>query len=195
LVIASIHFQKETLQILEKLNIKVYVGVILNDYEDIYKLIEDIGIILDKKEQGLQIITNMKSKIEEVKNKTKNLKKPNIYYMLSFGEDGDFTAGKDTFISYFINIAGGNNIGDEIKGWKYSKERLIERNPDIIVCSKYNNIKEQIKDSSIYKELKAVKNNKVYEIDNNILERMSPRNIEGILELVKFFHPEITNDK
>lgn len=191
LIIASTHFQKETLSILEKLGINVYIGVATESYEDIYKLIKAIGRIGGKEKNADKLIDNMKNKIEYIKNKVKNLKKPDVYYMLSFGESGDFTAGKDTFISYLINTAGGNNIADEITGWKYSVERIIEKNPDIIICNKFNNIANQLKIMSVYNQLKSVKNNKIYPIDINLIERIGPRNIKGLFILTKIFHPEI----
>ena len=44
--------------------------------------------------------------------------------------------------------------------------------------------------SENYKELSAVKNNQVYGIDKNLLERQGYRNAEGIKVLATIFHPE-----
>ena len=41
-----------------------------------------------------------------------------------------------------------------------------------------------------YKELTAVKEGRVYEIDNNLLDRQGYRNSEGLLKLAEIFHPE-----
>lgn len=41
-----------------------------------------------------------------------------------------------------------------------------------------------------YKELTAVKEGKVYEIDNNLIDRQGYRNAEGVMTLAKIFHPE-----
>src|SRR4030042_3063892 len=40
LIMASTHFQKETLAILEKLDINVYIGTVTDNYDDVYKLIK-----------------------------------------------------------------------------------------------------------------------------------------------------------
>jgi len=195
LIIASTHFQKETLIKLNKLNIKIYIGLIDNNYKKLYKTISDIGIIIDEVNKANKLIEYMKNNINDIKNKVAGLKKPNVYYMLSFGEVGDFTAGRDTFISYLINISGGSNIADEITGWNYSLERLVQKNPDIIICSKRSYIKDRLKITPVYNELKAVVNNNVYEIDANIIERIGPRNIEAIKLMSKIFHPDIIVDK
>ncbi len=35
-----------------------------------------------------------------------------------------------------IKMAGGKNAADDVKGWKYSLERLVEKDPDILICSR-----------------------------------------------------------
>ena len=42
-----------------------------------------------------------------------------------------------------------------------------------------------------YKELSAVKNNKVFEIDDNLVNRQGPRIAEGVEALAKILHPDL----
>jgi len=81
-------------------------------------------------------VTEMKEKIEFVKSKVDGLEKPSVYYVLGYGEFGDYTAGRDTFISRMIGMAGGKNAADDVEGWKYNIESLLEKDPDILICSK-----------------------------------------------------------
>ena len=46
-------------------------------------------------------------------------------------------------------------------------------------------------DTAGYKELSAVKNNNVIEIDDDILARQGPRLGQAIEELAKIFHPDL----
>ena len=39
-------------------------------------------------------------------------------------------------------------------------------------------------------DLNAVKTNKLYEIDNNLLDRQGPRIANGLEEMAKLIHPE-----
>ncbi|MCY1152092.1 MAG: ABC transporter substrate-binding protein, partial [Sphaerochaetaceae bacterium] len=112
-----------------------------------------------------------------------------VYYALSFGEWGDFTAGGSTFIGKMINLAGAINIAEDVDGWNYSVEQLIEKDPQIIIVSKYYNSKDQFINTWPYSSLTAVKENRVYEIDNNLLDRQGIRNAQGLLELAKIIHP------
>ena len=36
-----------------------------------------------------------------------------------------------------IEIAGGKNAADDAIGWKYSVEKLVEKDPDVLICSKF----------------------------------------------------------
>ncbi|MEQ8198457.1 MAG: ABC transporter substrate-binding protein, partial [Clostridiaceae bacterium] len=60
--------------------------------------------------------------------------------------------------------------------------------PDIIVVR--NGEKSAFSSGEGYKELKAVKEGKVYEIDNNMLDRQGPRQADGLEALAKILHPE-----
>jgi len=195
LIIASDHFQKNTLSEIQKMNIPVYIGFLKNDYDAVYKLINDIGIMLDNKPESEKLISGMKKEMGNVEKKIKKIKsKPKVYYMISYGDAGNFTAGRDTYISKLIKLAGGENIGDIITGWEISYENLLNNDPDIIICSKYNNIKKNIIDNNFFKKLNAVKNNRVYEMDINLIDRIGPRNIEGLKTMAKIIHPEVFSD-
>ena len=64
-------------------------------------------------------------------------------------------------------------------------EKLIEQDPDIIICSKYYDAKAGIEQAQGYKDLRAVKEGRLLEIDNNLLDRQGPRLADGLEELAK----------
>ena len=126
--------------------------------------------------------------------KVKDVSRPRVYYVVGFGEAGDFTAGGDTFIGTIIEMAGGDNVAKDLQGWQYSLEKLIEQDPDIIICSKYYDAKAGIEQAQGYKDLRAVKEGRLLEIDNNLLDRQGPRLADGLEELAKLIHPELFAD-
>lgn len=190
LVIASTHFSEESLKKLEELNIKVAVLYGSENFNGAYETISKVGQLTNANSKSEQIISNMKKKVLEVTNKVKNKNKPTVYDVVSFGKYGDYTVGKDTFISQMIEMAGGKNAANDVVGWKYSVEKLVENDPNILICSKYYNSKEGIKSTNGYKDLTAVKNNKLFEIDDNLINRQGPRLADGLETLAKIIHPE-----
>lgn len=190
-VIASTHFKKESLEKLEQLGIKVVVLYGEESFDGVYETIEKVSKVIGEEEAGNKIVKDMKAKVEDVLNKVKDAKKPVVYYVVGFGQYGDYTAGKGTFIDQLIDMAGGTNAANDVEGWKYSVEKLVEKNPDILICSKFYDSKAGIMQTNGYKDLTAVKEGKLFEIDNNILDRQGPRLAEGLEELAKIIHPEL----
>ncbi|XOQ58589.1 MAG: ABC transporter substrate-binding protein [Clostridium sp.] len=190
LVIASNQLGKEDLKKIEELNIKVVVLSGADSFQGTYDIITNVGKVLNSNSKANSVISSMKKKVEYVQKKVKGMPTPSVYYVVSFGKVGDYTAGRDTFIGKMITMAGGKNAADDITGWKYSIEKLIEKNPDMIICSNKFNSKNGIKTTVGYKDLDAVKNNKVFEIDEDIINRQGPRLADGLEALAKIIHPE-----
>lgn len=190
-VIASTHFKKEVVTKLEELNIKVLVLYGQESFDGVYETITKVAQVLNAKEAGDKVIGDMKKKVDSVTAKVKEAKKPSVYYVVGYGKSGDFTAGKGTFIGNMIEMAGGTNAANDVEGWKYSLEKLVEKNPDILVCSKNFETKKGIEGANGYKDLKAVKGGKLLEIDENLLNRQGPRLAEGLETLARLIHPEV----
>ncbi len=190
LVIGSVHCPKDLLENLTKLGISAIAIYDDNSLDGSYNIISKIGYVMDEEEKANEIIETNKALVDQIVNKTATLDKKTVYYALSFGEWGDFTAGGNTFIGKMINLSGAINIAEDVDGWNYSVEQLIEKDPQIIIVSKYYDSKNQFINTWPYSSLTAVKENRVYEIDNNLLDRQGIRNAQGLLELAKIIHPD-----
>ena len=101
-----------------------------------------------------------------------------VYYVVGFGDGGDFTAPKNTHIQEIIELAGGRNAGDSLTGWNISREYLFKVNPDIIV------VRQEDRDAFVsrhpYTQLDAVKNGKVYPIESGWIDVVSLRNMQAV---------------
>ncbi|AYD39952.1 ABC transporter substrate-binding protein [Clostridium fermenticellae] len=190
LIITSSLTKPDTLKKLQQLKLNVLVLSNTESFENTYDLIKTIGNVLNENQKAYTVVSNMKQKIQNVESKIKGKSKPSVYYIISYGKNGDFTAGKDTFIGKMINMAGGKNAADDVMGWNYSLEKLIEKNPDIMICSNKFNSKAGIKSANGYKDLKAVKDNKLFEINDDLIDRQGPRLADGFEALAKIIHPE-----
>jgi len=164
--------------------------------EGTYAEIENIGKIIGKDEEGKSLSNNLKTQVEDIYSKVKDLpedKKPKVFYMV--WNDPMMSAGNNTFINELIEKAGGINIvaKDGLSDWpQYSLEKLIENNPDIIIApvSLAANPDVIIKDSK-YSTIKAVINKKVYIIPDNTISRPNQNVIKGLTMLSTAIHPEI----
>lgn len=192
LVIASTHFSKDTLTKLEELKIPTVVLYGEESFDGVYDTISNVGKLLNSNSQAKSLIDDMKKKVEDVKKSVEGKDKPTVYYVVGYGKTGDFTAGKNTFIGQLLEMAGADNIAADVTDWKYSLEKLIEKNPDIIICPSVGGFKQGLETTNGYKDLKAVKNKKLYEIDENLIVRQGPRLADGLAGLAKIIHSEAT---
>ena len=190
-VFASTHFDKAVIKKLEALNIKVIVLYGEENFTGVYDTMTKLGLVVNASVKAQSIVSDMKKKVANITSKVANAKKPTVYYVAGYGKSGDFTAGKDTFIGNMIEMAGGKNAADDAVGWKYSVEKLVEKDPDVLICSKFFDSKKGIEATAGYKDLKAVKNGKLLEVDDNTIVRQGPRLAEGLEAIAKLIHPEL----
>lgn len=172
---------------------KVYFYKTPNSYEEQKKLIRDLANLVEEKENGEKLIKNMDDRLKDLQNKiAKNYKgaKPRILMYTSFGT----TSGKNTTFNDMVKLINGVNVAAEagIDRFKdISKEKVIELNPDIIIvpiAKKYDNINKISKlffEDPSFKNVKAIKNKKVYFMQYKDITPTSQYMINSIEELAK----------
>lgn len=193
IVFASAHFKEDIAKKLEGLGIKIEVIYNAEDFSGSYDAINRVGEMVNAKDEALELVVSLEKEIEYIKEQVKEQEIPTVYYVVGFGKDGDYTATGDTFVAQMIEIAGGENIAKDATGWKYSLEKIIEEDPEYILISQNYGMKEEFEQTEGYKELSAVKHNKLIEIDDDLLNRQGPRLAQGVESLAKILHPDLFN--
>lgn len=184
---------KEVFEKLADLKINVLV-VEARTMEQITDTFMMIGKAVGAEDKAKAFADEVTGRINNIKEKVKGANKVKSYYVLSFGKEGNWTGGRGTFMSELINMAGGENIADDTESWvEYSTEKLVEKNPDIILLSDMvaNGNKDILDTENGYKETNAVKNDKVMIMDDNLVQRPGPRIADGLELIAKAIHPEI----
>lgn len=161
-----------------------------NSIEGSYATMTELGRILNVNEETKAVIDGIRAEIEAVAEKTKDLEPVSVYYVAGFGQGGDYTAGGDTFMNDLIEAAGATNAAGDAEGWSYSAEQLIAKDPDFIVIGSMADLTEEFKSTEPYSSLTAVKEDRVMEIDDNLISREGPRLAEGVRLMAEIFHPE-----
>ncbi|MDI6776142.1 MAG: cobalamin-binding protein [Syntrophales bacterium] len=185
--------RRETVEQFERIGLPVYI-VNPVSLEDILKMVLDIGRITGKEDTAKKLIFNLRRRVESVVLKTRQMKKPRVFLLL--GTDPMITVGRDTLHDKLITLAGGVNVagGDTIKYPRYSIEEVMVKQPDVIIIT---SMKREENFASLrdkwkkWKNIPAVRNDRIYTIDTDLITRSSPRIINGLEELVKIIHPEL----
>ena len=161
------------------------VSMILND-------ILTLGEITGNSETAQKNVQKITNRLNKIKSKTENLPKVSVYWEI--WDSPLMSIGKNSFITELISLSGGKNIFDSINA-DYplvSEEEILFKNPDIIIFSSENiNGKTKIQNREGWKNLSAVKEQKIFPLDTNFITRPGSRIAESIEILLKIFDPEI----
>ncbi|MDL2205712.1 ABC transporter substrate-binding protein [Eubacteriales bacterium OttesenSCG-928-N13] len=176
-VFASTTLQRESIDKMEELGLTV----VCNDPTSLSGVIPGIELIAQVMgTDAAGVVQPIEAAIAEVSAAAAEHDGLKVYFALSFGEYGDYTAGPGTFIDDMIKLCGGTNVaGDMPVSWpQYSIEQLVANDPDLIIVSDYmgdGSIEQQLCATPGYQELRAVKEGRVYGVDANITSRPGPR--------------------
>jgi iron complex transport system substrate-binding protein len=201
LIIASGAYQQS---LAEKFTEQGKTVVILNptEFSGILADITLLGQITGQNENATALVDSMQSKVEEVTAKTSGLARPSVYVEYYVDKNGYSSYGANSYINELIGMAGGINVFAGFQGQYVttSTEEVIKANPEIIVISKgvMSNLSgitpDSIRARESWDNIDALKNNKIYEVDEALITIWGPRIVNGLEELAQVIHPEVFND-
>lgn len=187
----------ETIHRLNDLGLSVY-WVNSKGFGGVIKTIENIGEITGKREGSIRIINYMMKKKAHLLSLTKSLPKPKVFFQM--GVDPMITVGRETLTDDLIRLAGGRSISENesINYPPYSIETVIFKAPEIIIMSSMESKKDYLKLVKMWqhwKSIPAVKRNAIYVIESNLVDRPTPRIVEGLEAMVRMIHPEVFQER
>ncbi|KQL45224.1 ABC transporter substrate-binding protein [Brevibacillus choshinensis] len=197
LVIGGISMEKPVADKLKTLGMPVYVTQ-PKKLDDIMANILVMGTITNRQEQAEQMVAQMKEDIARVTEAVKNVKpeeKKKVYLEFSPG----WTVGKGEFMDELITLAGATNIASETEGWNpISEEKIVKDDPDVILYAKGitddktgKQLEDIIKNRSGWDKMKAIRDQQIYGMDQNILSRPGPRITQGLIDVAKAIYPDL----
>ena len=190
LVLAAGGIQDKLRTKLEELGVQVYV-VDPKTYDGIIATIENVGKLAGTEDGAAAVTDEMTAAQMEVQAAVGDLPKATTF--LEIYSEPLMTAGTDTFIDDMITIAGGENIGATAgSGFpQFSTEVLVETDPAVYIADSGSmSDPGDITKRAGFAELTAVKDGKVYVIDDSIIARPGPRLAQGLKALAGYIHPE-----
>lgn len=197
LVLATGGVQKEGVDKLDELGITVYT-VFPRTFKGTVGSIRKIGTITGTGDKAEELTSDMEKRAEKVREaasreQSKGKAKPKAFYEIFYEETGIWTAGRRSVISDLIKLAGGVNLAD-IKAsdyYQFTLEGLFQENPDVYLfgSGSMSNSGDVGKRPG-WGNLNAVKNGRVYVINEDLIYRAGPRLIDGLEEVFKDLYPK-----
>lgn len=172
------------------------------DLDSVMDLIEDIGKILDLEEKAANITENMNERMGTVMERISNISmddRPNVLYVTYYdGTSDPWVGSSSTFSGNLIQMAGGKNSIDNNVGVvvQVSIETIIDSDPDVIITSQSTTwptpSRSTILDEDTWRDISAVVNGRVIDIDGDLIDRTGPYLIEGLEAIHDALYPEGT---
>ncbi len=193
LVLAATHYKEDVLNKFKEAKINIFAKDSPKTLEQMYEFTLVLGNIVNRNYEARALVSSLRSKVQSVEMWTSKIKnKPSVYYVVGTGEHGEYTFGDNTFTNDVIAAAGAINVAKDSEGYKYTLEKLIDKNPTYIFGPQW--AYDTMKGNDNYKSLKALNNNNFKVVDDNIFSRPSSRLIDqGLKLLVKELHKNIYN--
>ena len=145
----------------------------LNNIDGMYKSIEDLGNLLDRKKEAKELIDDYKTFIEDYKAKHRDKKAPKVLVLM--GLPGSYVvATENSYAGSLIKLAGAENVyeGTDQQFITINTEDMLKKDPDMILRTAHalpDDVMEMFKkdfaENDIWKHFRAVKENKVYDLD------------------------------
>lgn len=144
----------------------------LSTVNGLKETIANLGEKFDKSEKAVEIIAELENKENEL-NLSKKENKEDI--LILFGAPGSVMVSTDnSYVGNLVKIAGGNNIfeSESSSFIQVNMEEIIKRNPDKILIMTHavpEEAKKTVEEEfakATWQQLDAIKNNKVYYLEN-----------------------------
>jgi len=140
------------------------------------------------------MVEKLQKRLNNITAQISHKNKPRVFFQI--GLEPVITIGRGTLINDVIERAGGVNVAslDIARYPLYSVEGIMGASPEIILFAPMINDKEFSVVKSFWQKFRgipAVDNNRIYQINTDLISRASPRIVDAIEKMALIFHPEI----
>lgn len=208
LVIADTMLSADNQKSLEDAGIPVMIERFMSP-DRIMTVINNLGIVMDKKERASEIIVFIENNQRLIQEHTADLEPedmPAVFYESSPTKPYNTFSSSSSFDDIVVSAGGINIAGDlgneSVSSPEVTPEWILQIDPDVILQREPSDdeytedelkaLREAIISREELKDVQAVKDGRVYVISGKVTTGV--RSIVGELYLAKWFHPELFSD-
>jgi iron complex transport system substrate-binding protein len=173
--------------------------------KDMYAYWKILGVLTGKPERASNMIANFKKAVAGLKAATHMISaKKRVYFEAVHSKMKTFSP--DSMAIFALETAGGVNVAHDAKPVRqtniaaYGKERILARGDEIdVYLAQYGAMNRPtvplIKNEPGFQAIKAVKNNKIFIVDERIVSRPTFRLLNGIIQIGEILYPDVFDDR
>jgi iron complex transport system substrate-binding protein len=185
--------ERAVVEIIERAGIAVYV-VNPRNVRDAVLTIALLGELCGVEQKAEVLAAELTRRVDKVVRMTASREKPLVFLQINLHPI--MTVNSRTIHHDLIRLAGGRNMTarEPITYPRISMEEIIRRQPDIILISSMERggrFEYARKEWLRWTSIPAVKTGRVHLIDSDLIDRPSPRVVEGLERMAELIHPGI----
>jgi len=188
--------QRNLAQRLERIGYRS-LTVSIDRVSELYEAIKKIGEAVGSETQADELVLGVGEKLKNLSALVGGEDKVKVLWVVQ--REPLRVAGRNTFVNEMIELAGGENaIGPTVHKYPpISSEQVYVCNPDVIIepAMVSNDLGSEragaVKYWGKFKNVGAVKNDRVYVIDGDIVSRLGPRLYEAVETIARCLRPEL----
>lgn len=181
LIIASTVTNTRIMDKLKLLGIKVVIFPYPKSFSKICTQFLTLGKLVGKEDSAQKIIQETRKRVNSTRTQTENL--PSRRVFVQIGNNPLYTVTRDTYFQDLIILAGGVNICKNVKSGLYSREKVLEDNPEVIFITTMGLTgEEEKKHWEKFTSVDAVQHKNIFLIDSERMCSPTPQNFVLTLE-------------
>ncbi|MCU0596903.1 MAG: cobalamin-binding protein, partial [Desulfobacterota bacterium] len=174
--------ERYVLDLLEQAHIKVYF-VNPRDVRQAIETISTLGLVCGLSEKARQISDALTLRVDHVVKVARDRKRPLVFLQINI--QPIMSVNRNTVHHDLIRLAGGDNMtADEAVTYpRISLEEVIRRKPEVLLVSsmeREGRFEKARQDWLQWTSLPAVQKGRVHLIDSDLIDRPSPRVVDGL---------------
>lgn len=154
------------------------------------------GELTGTRREARQLMTEISRQIEAVSAKVAGIpesERPKVLYLA--WDDPILTVGPGSLIHDMVTLAGGINVAASTGQAypTYSMEMVLAQDPDVILLPRVHGGLDlaALKANPAWRSVEAVREGRVYLLDDNLISRPGPRAVQGLRQIAETLYPDL----
>jgi iron complex transport system substrate-binding protein len=187
--------ERNVLDLLQQARIKVFF-VNPRNVRQAIETISLLGSVCGFPERARKISDRLTLRVNQIIESTRAAKRPVVFLQINI--QPIMTVNRNTVHHDLIYLAGGENMtADEPVTYpRISLEEVIRRKPGVILVSsmeREGRFEKARQDWLQWTSIPAVQERRIHLIDSDLIDRASPRVVDGLEVMARILHPEAFN--
>jgi iron complex transport system substrate-binding protein len=188
--------EAEKVYLLDEAGIAAFIVNPRNVRETI-ETVATLGRLCGIPEKGVALSLQLSRRVEYIVEKTRGRRRPLVFLQINLRPI--MTANRNTYLHDLIQLAGGENITQDepITYPRINLEEVIRKKPEVILITSMER-EGQFEEAKLewerWKTIPAVRNRRVHLVNSDLVDRPSPRIVEGLEMIARLLHPEVEWD-